>query len=111
MTTKEIKSLFDKNGYIKIDQVLAGKRLQKIQDEVDLMIKRSHKAGRRLEAHWGGKWRENINVDGDKQARSVLSIHRIQEHSATLAQLMFDPNITDPVAAVVGSENLQLHHT
>jgi ectoine hydroxylase-related dioxygenase (phytanoyl-CoA dioxygenase family) len=24
---------------------------------------------------------------------------------------MFDSNITDPVAAVVGSENLQLHHT
>ena len=67
MTTKEIKSFFDKNGYIKIDCVLAGKRLQQIQDEVDFMIKRSHKAGRRLEAHWGGTWREHINVDGDKQ--------------------------------------------
>ena len=111
MTTKEIKSFFDKNGYIKIDRVLAGKRLQQIQDEVDFMIKRSHKAGRRLEAHWGGTWREHINVDGDKQARSVLSIHRVHEHSAALAQLMFDSNITDPVAAVVGSENLQLHHT
>ena len=111
MTTKEIKSFFDKNGYIKIDCVLAGKRLQQIQDEVDFMIKRSHKAGRRLEAHWGGTWREHINVDGDKQARSVLSIHRVHEHSAALAQLMFDSNITDPVAAVVGSENLQLHHT
>ena len=111
MTTKEIKSFFDKNGYIKIDCVLAGKRLQQIQNEVDFMIKRSHKAGRRLEAHWGGTWREHINVDGDKQARSVLSIHRVHEHSAALAQLMFDSNITDPVAAVVGSENLQLHHT
>jgi len=111
MTTKEIKSFFDKNGYIKIDCVLAGKRLQQIQDEVDFMINRSHKAGRRLEAHWGGTWREHINVDGDKQTRSVLSIHRVHEHSAALAQLMFDSNITDPVAAVVGSENLQLHHT
>ena len=50
-------------------------------------------------------------MEGDKQARSVLSIHRIHEHSACLAQLLFHPNLVDPAAAVIGPPNVQRHHT
>ena len=111
MTDTEIKSFFDENGYVKIDSAFTGETLERTQAEVDAMIERSLTAGRQLEAHWRGSWRESVNVEGDKQARSVLSIHRVHEHSAFLAQLMFHPNLVDPVAATIGSPNLQLHHT
>jgi hypothetical protein len=55
--------------------------------EVDQMLK----SGRRLEAHWGGSWREEVDVEGDKQARSVLSIHRIHEHSALFGPIVVSP--------------------
>ena len=71
----------------------------------------SIKSGRQLEAHWRGEWREDVDVEGDKQDRSVLSIHNIQCHSACLAQLMFHPNLVDPAAAVIGTTDLQLSNT
>ena len=106
-----LREQFQEDGYVKIDQAFSGKLLLQIQQEVDQMIDRSLKSGRRLEAHWGGSWREEVDVEGDKQARSVLSIHRVHEHSACLAQLLFHPNLVDPAAAVIGSQNVQLHHT
>lgn len=106
----ELKRFFDENGYAVVPSAFSGPDLAAIQCEVDAMIERCLQAGRKLEAHWAGSWREKINVEGDKQARSVLSIHRVHEHSATLARLLFDPRLTEPVAALIGP-NLQLHHT
>ena len=108
---RKLREEFTVNGFVKINQAFTGKDLSQIQREVDKMMDRSIKSGRRLEAHWGGEWREDVKVEGDKQARSVLSIHNIQYHSSYLAQLMFHPNLVDPSAAVIGSTNLQLHHT
>ena len=107
----ELKEEFEANGFVKIDQAFSGEHLSQIQQEVDQMIDRSIKSGRQLEAHWRGEWRENVDVEGDKQARSVLSIHNIQYHSACLAQLMFHPNLVDPAAAVIGTTDLQLSNT
>src|SRR4051812_23800945 len=84
-----MKAAFDEQGYLLVPGAFAGETLAQIQAEVDAMIQRCRAAGRRLEAHWGGKWRESVNVEGDKQARSVLSIHRVHEHSAFLARLLF----------------------
>lgn len=111
MTKSEIREFFVENGYIKIDHAISGDLLKTVQNEVDSMIDRSLKAGRKLEAHWGGSWRDEVDVEGDKQSRSVLSIHRVHEHSAILAQLLFDPKIVDPASAAIDSEDLQLHHT
>jgi phytanoyl-CoA hydroxylase len=104
------KDHFEENGYLHVRGAFTGPDLATIREEVDSMIQRSLQAGRRLEAHWGGDWRDQIEVEGDKQARSVLSLHRIHEHSAYLARLLFDPRLTDPVAELIGP-NLQLHHT
>ena len=107
----ELREEFEANGFVKIDQAFSGEHLSQIQQEVDQMIDRSIKSGRQLEAHWRGEWREDVDVEGDKQARSVLSIHNIQYHSACLAQLMFHPNLVDPAAAVIGTTDLQLSNT
>ncbi|MFC5826413.1 phytanoyl-CoA dioxygenase family protein [Nonomuraea insulae] len=37
--------------------------------------------------------------------------HDVQFHSAAFARLIVDPRFTDVAAAVMGSENVQLHHT
>src|SRR5438445_4485523 len=97
-----MKAEFDAQGYVLVPGAFTGETLARAQEEVEGMIERCRAAGRRLEAHWGGAWRESVNVEGDRQARSVLSIHRVHEHSAFLAQLLFDDRLLDPVVAIIG---------
>lgn len=104
------KAQYERDGYLLIPGAITGSSLDQTRAEVDAMIQRCLAAGRRLEAHWGGDWRESVNVEGDRQARSVLSVHRVHEHSAFLARLLFDDRLLDPVAALIGP-NIQLHHT
>jgi phytanoyl-CoA hydroxylase len=104
------KERYEEQGYVLVPGAFSGETLECIRTEVDAMIERCLAAGRRLEAHWRGSWRDSIEVEGDKQARSVLSIHRVHEHSASLACLLFDDRLLDPVAAIIGP-NVQLHHT
>jgi phytanoyl-CoA hydroxylase len=108
--SEALKASFDEQGYLLVPGAFTGETLAQIQAEVDSMIERCRAAGRKLEAHWRGDWRESVKVEGDKQARSVLSIHRVHEHSAFLARLLFDDRLLDPVGALIGP-NLQLHHT
>jgi phytanoyl-CoA hydroxylase len=104
------KAEFDRQGYVLVPGAFGGEALTQIRDEVDTMMARCRSAGRRLEAHWGGAWRESVEVEGDKQARSVLSIHRVHEHSALLARLLFDDRLLEPIEAIIGPD-IQLHHT
>ena len=55
---RKLREEFTVNGFVKINQAFTGKDLSQIQREVDQMMDRSIKSGRRLEAHWGGEWRE-----------------------------------------------------
>jgi ectoine hydroxylase-related dioxygenase (phytanoyl-CoA dioxygenase family) len=110
MTDAERKAFFDEHGYVLVPGAFTGEFLEQMRDEVDAMIARASKAGRQLEAHWGGDWREQVNVEGDKQSRSVLSIHKVHEHSAFFTRMLTDPRLVDPVAAIIGP-NVQLHHT
>jgi ectoine hydroxylase-related dioxygenase (phytanoyl-CoA dioxygenase family) len=105
-----LKAHFDEQGYVLVSDAITGETLEQARAEVDAMMQRCRAAGRRLEAHWRGTWRDSVKVEGDRQARSVLSIHRVHEHSAFLARLLFDHRLLDPVVAIIGS-NIQLHHT
>jgi ectoine hydroxylase-related dioxygenase (phytanoyl-CoA dioxygenase family) len=105
-----LKAQFDEQGYVLVPSAIMGETLHQARAEVDAMMDRCRAAGRRLEAHWRGAWRDSVNVEGDRQARSVLSIHKVHEHSALLARLLFDDRLLDPVAAIIGP-NIQLHHT
>ncbi|MGW3342138.1 phytanoyl-CoA dioxygenase family protein [Nonomuraea rubra] len=44
-------------------------------------------------------------------ATELRHCHDAQFHSAAFARLMLDPRFTDVAAALIGSENVQLHHT
>src|SRR5690349_8711141 len=91
--SRGLKAEFEEQGYVLVPGAITGETLSQVQAEVDAMMERCRAAGRRLEAHWGGAWRESVNVVGDRQARSVLSIHKVHEHSAFLARLLFDDRL------------------
>src|SRR5262245_31829163 len=110
IASSDVKGQFAERGYVLVPGAITGETLERARAEVDGMMERCLAAGRRLEAHWRGAWRESVAVEGDRQARSVLSVHRVHEHSAFLARLLFDDRILDPVAAIIGP-NVQLHHT
>ncbi|MEV0612553.1 phytanoyl-CoA dioxygenase family protein [Nonomuraea sp. NPDC050404] len=44
-------------------------------------------------------------------ATELRHCHDVQYHSAAFGRLMLDPRFTDVAAELIGSENVQLHHT
>jgi ectoine hydroxylase-related dioxygenase (phytanoyl-CoA dioxygenase family) len=42
---------------------------------------------------------------------AILHCHNVQFYSALVTRLICDPRMTDYAAAMIGSENVQLHHT
>src|SRR5205823_13413292 len=41
----------------------------------------------------------------------VLHCHNVQFFSAAFTRLLTDPRLVDPAAEIIGSPNVQLHHT
>src|ERR1043165_5042579 len=78
--------------------------------EIDATVARVRASGRRLEALWGGAWREKLlPADEPPETYSVLSIHNMQYHSATFARVLVHDRFTGAVADLIGP-NVQLHH-
>ena len=41
----------------------------------------------------------------------IMHCHNVQFYSAAFARLIVDPRLTDRASGVIGSPNVQLHHT
>jgi len=68
------------------------------------MFERKKEEGGRLEARWSGNWNK------DESARSVLSIHNLQQHSAVFTKLLLHPTLLDCLEDLMQG-SVVLHHT
>jgi ectoine hydroxylase-related dioxygenase (phytanoyl-CoA dioxygenase family) len=59
-----------------------------------------------LDATWG-----SARMGGSAAKTQILHCHNAQFYSALVSRLICDPRLTDYAAAMMGSENVQLHHT
>lgn len=98
------------NGYLLVEKVFTPEEIEVCSRETDAMFERVQQSGRRLEATWGGKWREAQIPTEELGKTSVLSIHNMQYHSAVFTRMLVHPKLTEVVADLIGP-NVQLHHT
>ncbi|TMS00581.1 phytanoyl-CoA dioxygenase family protein [Nonomuraea basaltis] len=101
MTDPSMVRFYRDNGYVLVKGLLTAEEARAYRDECHAVLARL----RRTDPTWGSA-RELAG-----HATELRHCHDAQFYSAAFARLMVDPRFTDVAAALMGSENVQLHHT
>ena len=79
------------------------------KEEAAYYRQRSHDLLAQLNRHDDPTWKSAMGLaDG---ATRLQHLHDAQFYDAEFAKLLVDPRFTDVAAAVMGTDNVQLHHT
>ncbi len=105
MLTQEQLAFYQENGYVLVKGVLSKEEARAYRQECHELAQRLS-AQRDIEATWGSA-REAIMSQNTK----ILHCHDVQFYSAAFSRLIVDERLTGRAAAIIGSPNVQLHHT
>lgn len=106
MLTSEQIEFFRENGYILVKGLLTKEEAADLRSETHALAERLARHGS-IDATWGSA-REAVASAKDTQ---ILHCHDVQFQAAAFARLIVDPRLTDVAAQIIGSPNVQLHHT
>lgn len=106
MLTPEQLAFYRENGYLLVRGLLTPEEAAFYRRECHALAERLS-AQTSIDATWNSA-REG--VAGATETR-VLHCHNVQFYSAAFSRLIVDPRITDIAAEIIGSPNVQLHHT
>ncbi len=104
MLTPEQIEFFKENGYLLVKGLLSRDEAAMYRQETHDLATRVYAAGQ-FDATWGSAGA----VSTKKTA--LQHCHDVQFHSAAFARLIVDERLTDAASAVMGTPNVQLHHT
>jgi ectoine hydroxylase-related dioxygenase (phytanoyl-CoA dioxygenase family) len=99
-------TFYHENGYLLVPNLLT-------KDEAGLYRAECHALAERLNAHknmdatWGSARQAVKGAEGTV----VLHCHNVQFYSAAFTRLLTEPRLVDVAADIIGSPNVQLHHT
>jgi phytanoyl-CoA hydroxylase len=110
MLKPEQIQFYKDNGYLVAEKVFTPEEIEEGVRETDAMFERVQQGGRRLEATWGGRWRDVQIAEDERGKTSVLSIHNMQYHSAVFTRMLVHPKLAGTVADLIGP-NVVLHHS
>lgn len=97
---------FRENGYVRLEQVFPPDELRAMSEELNYVIHTFANWG----AAWRGPWRkEYMNEEEDRKA-TLVAIHELQHYSAAWTRAVTKPLLADSLAALLGSDALELHH-
>jgi phytanoyl-CoA hydroxylase len=106
MLTQEQRAFYKENGYLLVEGLVS-------RSEADELRRECHELAERLSAHanidatWGSA-REAVMQAKDTK---ILHCHNVQFYSAAFSRLIVDERMTSVAADIIGSPNVQLHHT
>ncbi|WP_188193157.1 phytanoyl-CoA dioxygenase family protein [Nonomuraea sp. SYSU D8015] len=101
MTDPSMVRFYEDNGYVLVKGLLTREEARAYREECHGVLARL----RRTDPTWGSA----RALAG--RPTELRHCHDAQFYSAAFARLMVDPRFTDVAAALIGSENVQLHHT
>lgn len=105
MLTQEQLAFYHGNGYILVKGLLSREEAAAYRQECHELADRLA-AQRNIDATWGSA-RDAIMATDTK----ILHCHDVQFYAASFSRLIVDERITGVAADVIGSPNVQLHHT
>jgi ectoine hydroxylase-related dioxygenase (phytanoyl-CoA dioxygenase family) len=103
MLTPEQINFYQDNGYILLKSVFTPDEAAAYRAEGHALIERLA-AQRSVEATWGSA---KALAEGTK----LHHCHDVQFYAASFSRLIVEPRLMDAVAGLMGTPNIQLHHT
>ncbi|HYN87286.1 MAG TPA: phytanoyl-CoA dioxygenase family protein [Ardenticatenaceae bacterium] len=106
MLTNEQLAFYRENGYVLIEGMFSQAEARALRQEGHALIERLS-AQRDVEATWGSARKAVMHPE-----RTVLlHCHNVEFYSAAFTRLIVDERLTSAAADIIGSPNVQLHHT
>lgn len=95
---------YEENGYLLVKGLLDKAEARACREECHALIERLNKE---VDPTWGSA--RELAMGG--MQTELKHCHDAQFYSAAFSKLLVDPQFTDVAAAVIGTPNVQLHHT
>src|SRR5690606_15669424 len=96
------------NGYVLVSGIFTAEELDRLEQAFDGIIERRLSRRAQLDATWGGeKWRQRYGAGNTL----ILHTHDLQAYDAQWSRVLVHDRLTLAFAQLVGSPNVQLHHT
>ncbi|REF36443.1 phytanoyl-CoA dioxygenase family protein [Thermasporomyces composti] len=99
----EYAKAYAENGYVLVKGLLGKDEAKAYREECHALIERLN---RDVDPTWGSA--RELTMGSPTQLRHC---HDVQFYAGAFARLIVDPRFTDVAAAVMGTPNVQLHHT
>lgn len=106
MVRNEYIEQYREQGYMLVPNLISAEEAAALRQDMHDLADRLSK-NQNIDATWGSA---RAAVAEAAQTR-ILHCHNVQFYSALATRLMCDPRLTDYAAAIIGSENVQLHHS
>jgi ectoine hydroxylase-related dioxygenase (phytanoyl-CoA dioxygenase family) len=107
MLTEEQVAFYRDNGYLLVKGLFSKEEAAELRRECHDLAARLSKTGHELDATWGSA-REAVPT---KDKPLILHCHDVQFQSAAFSRMIVDPRFTEAAADIMGTPNVQLHHT
>ncbi len=106
MLTPDQRSFYEENGYLLVKGLLS-------REEAAFLRQETHALAERLAAHRSidATWASARTAVAEATDTKILHCHDVQFQAAAFSKLIMDDRLTAVAAAIIGSENVQLHHT
>ena len=104
MVDQTLVDNFHRDGFVLVPGMLSKEEAADLRRECHELVARLQKK-QSVNATWGAA----KELEGGKDA-VLLHCHDVQFQSAAVTRLISDPRFTDYAAALIGSENVELHH-
>ncbi|MCS7220716.1 MAG: phytanoyl-CoA dioxygenase family protein [Anaerolineae bacterium] len=106
MLTQEQLAFYRENGYLLVKGLLT-------REEAEMYRRECHALAERLSAHanMDATWGSARKAVKEAEKTVVLHCHNVQFYSAAFSRLIVDERLTSIAADIIGSPNVQLHHT
>lgn len=106
MLTTEQRSHYEENGYVLVRGVFSRDEAAELRAEAHGLIDRVS-AQANVEATWGSA--RGMSATATKT--QLFHCHNVEYYSGRFHRLLLDDRLTERAADVIGSPNVQLHHT
>jgi len=106
MLKPEQYDFYQENGYLLVKGLLTA-------EEAADYRRACHDLSERLAAHenMDATWGAARAAVAEAKDTKILHCHNVQFYDAAFSRLIVDPRVTDVAAHIIGSPNVQLHHT
>src|SRR5437588_7546674 len=106
MLTKEQVAFYQEQGYLLVERLLTQQEAQELRQEC-------HALAQRLSVHadMDATWASARKAVAQAKHTSILHCHNVQFYAAAFSRLLIDERLTGVAADIIGSPNVQLHHT